>query len=65
MRSGLIIVLKTVRSDRSSHGSLLFSHKAVLEAKRTAKMSGSRFSKSDCTVWSGFQNLGVLGSLSL
>ena len=58
MRSGLITVLKTMRSDCSSHGSLLFFHGAVLEVKRTAKMSSSRFSQSDRMVWFGFQNLG-------
>ena len=57
MRSGLITVLRTVRSDRGSHRSLLFSYKAVFDAKRTAKMSGSRFFQSDYTVRSGFQNL--------
>ena len=57
MRSGLITVLRTVRFDCGSHRSLLFSHRAVLEAKRTAKMNGSRFFQSDHTVWSGFQNL--------
>ena len=40
-----------------SHGSLLFSHWAVLEAKKTTKLRGSRFFRSDCTVRSGFQNL--------
>ena len=34
-----------------------FSHRAFLEAKRTAKMSGSRFFRSDRTVRSEFQNL--------
>ena len=57
VRSGMITVLRTVRSDRGSHGSMLFSHRAVLEAKRTAKMNGSRFFWSDRTVRSGFQNL--------
>ena len=57
VRIGLIMVLRTMRSDRGSHGSLFFSHKAVLEAKRTAKMNGLRFSRSDCTVRYGFQNL--------
>ena len=56
MRSGLIIVLRTVRSDCGSHESLFFSHRVVLEAKRTAKMSGLRFSQSDRIVRSGFQN---------
>ena len=57
MRNGLITVLRTVRSDRGSHGFLLFSHGAVLEAKRTVNMNGSRFFRSDRTVRSGFQNL--------
>ena len=58
MRSSLVTVLRTVRSNRDSHGSLLFSHRAVLEAKRTEKMSSSRFSRSNHTVQSGFQNHG-------
>ena len=57
VRSDLITVLKTVRSNRGSHRSLLFSHRAVLEARRIAKMSGSRFSRSDYAVRSRFQNL--------
>ena len=56
VRSGLITVLKTVRSDRGSHGSLLLSSRTVLDAKRTAKMNGSRFFRSDRTVRSGFHN---------
>ena len=56
VRSGLITVLKTVRSDRGSHGSLHLSSRTVLDAKRTAKMSGSRFFRSDRTVRSGFHN---------
>ena len=35
-----------------------FSHKTILEAKRTTKMNGSRFFQSDCTVRFGIQNLG-------
>ena len=58
VRSGLITVLKTVRSDRGSHGSLHLSSRTVLDAKRTAKMSGSRFFRSDRTVRSGFHNHG-------
>ena len=58
VRSGLITVHKTVRSDRGSHGSLLLSSRTVLDAKRTAKMSGSRFFRSDRTVRSGFHNHG-------
>ena len=57
MRSGLIMVLRTVRFNRSSHGSLLFSHRAVLKTKRTAKMSSLRFSWSDRMIQSEFQNL--------
>ena len=57
MRNGLITVLKTVRFDCGSHGSLLFAHRTILEAKRTTKMNGSRFSRLDRTVRSGFQNL--------
>ena len=43
--------------DHNSNGSLLFWHRPVLKIKRTAKMSGSRLSRSDRTVRSGFQNL--------
>ena len=50
-------VLRTVRFDRGSSGFLHFSHRAVLRGKRTAKMNGSRFFRSDRTVRSGFQNL--------
>ena len=57
MRSGLITVLRTVRFDRGSHGFLLFSHGAVLEAKQTVNMNGSRFFRSDRMVRSGFRNL--------
>ena len=57
VRSGLIMVLKTGRSDRGSHGFLLFSHRAVLDAKRTVKMKGLRVFRSDHTVRFGFQNL--------
>ena len=49
-------VLRIVRFDRGSSGFLHFSHRAVLRGKRTAKMSGLRFSRSDRTVRSGFQN---------
>ena len=57
VRSSLIMVLKTVRSNRGSYGSLLFSYRAILETKRTTKMSGLRFSQSDRTIRSWFQNL--------
>ena len=59
MRIVLITVLRTVKSNHGSHGSLLFSYRTVLEAKRTAKMNGLRFFRSDRTVWSGFQNLAL------
>ena len=59
MRSGLITVLRIVRSDYGSHESLFFSHRVVLEAKRIAKMSSSRFSLSDRMVRFGFQNLAI------
>ena len=57
------------RENRSDHGSQnrvvrprfarvpVFSHRTVLKAKRTAKINGSRFFRSDRTVRSGFQNL--------
>ena len=57
VRSGLITVLRTGRSDRGSHGFMFFSHRAVLDAKRTVKMNGLRVFRSDRTVRSGFQNL--------
>ena len=59
VRSGLITVLRTMRFDCGSHKSLFFSHRVFLEAKRTAKMSSSRFSLSDRTVRFGFQNLAI------
>ena len=34
VRSGLITVLKTVRLNRNSNGSLLFGHRPVLEHKK-------------------------------
>ena len=34
VRSGLITVLKTVRLNRDSNGSLLFGHRPVLEHKK-------------------------------
>ena len=57
VRSSLITVLRTVRLNRGSNGSLLFGHRSVLEHKRTVIVRGSRFSRSDRTVWFGFQNL--------
>ena len=52
----LVMVLKTVWSNHGSHGSLLFSHRAVIEAKKTAKLRGLRFLWSNHTVQAGFQN---------
>ena len=49
-------VLRTVRFDRGSSSFMHFSYRMVLRFKRTAKMSGLRFSRSDRTVRSGFQN---------
>ena len=57
MRSGLITVLRTVRLDRGSNGSLLFWHRSVLKTKRIVFVRGSRLTQSDRTVWSGFKNL--------
>ena len=58
MRSGSITVLRTVRLNRGSNGSLHFWHRPVLEHKRTVMVRGSRFFRSDRTVRSGFQNIG-------
>ena len=49
-----VTVLRTVRSDHGSHGSLFFSHKTVFEIKKTTKLRGSRFSRLDWTVWYRF-----------
>ena len=57
MRSGLVTVLRTLRSDHGLHGSLLFSHRAVLEAKRTAKMNNSIFFWLDLRSCPGFKTL--------
>ena len=61
MRSGPITVLRTVRSARGLHGFLLFCHRTVFDAKRTVKVNGSRFFRSDRTVRSGFKNHGKEG----
>ena len=60
VRIVLITVLRTVRSDRGSDGSLFFAHITVLEAKRTVKMNDSRFFQSDRTVRSVFHNLAYI-----
>ena len=52
----LVMVLKIIWSNHGSHGSLLFSHRVVIEAKKTAKLRGLRFLWSNHTVRSGFQN---------
>ena len=52
-----VTVLRTVWSDHGSHGSLLFPHWAILEAKKTAKQRGLRFFQLDRTDRFGFQNL--------
>ena len=57
VRSGSITVLRTVRLNRGSNGSLHFWHRPVLEHKRTVMVRGSRFFRSDRTVRSGFQNI--------
>ena len=51
-------VLRTVRFDRGSNGFMHFSHREVFRIKKTAKMNGSKFFRSDHMVWSRFQNLG-------
>ena len=60
---------ETVRTSKIGHDSqnctvqlqfaksLLFSHKAVLEAKKTTKLRDSQFFRSVRTIQSGFQNL--------
>ena len=53
-----VTVLRIIRSNHDSHGSLPFSHRTVFEAKKIAKLRGSQFSRLDRTVRSGFQNLG-------
>ena len=64
VRSGSITVLRTVRLNRGSNGSLHFWHRPVLEHKRTVMVSGSRFFRSDRTVRSGFQNIAYYHSSS-
>ena len=47
----LVTVHRIEQSDRDPYGSLFFLHGTVLHIKRTTKMTGSRFSRSDRTVW--------------
>ena len=44
-------------SDRGLDGSMLFSHGMVPYLKQIVKLNGSRVSRSDRTVRSGFNNL--------
>ena len=57
MRSGLITVLRTMRLDRSSNGSLLFWHRPVLKTKRIVFVRGSQLTQLDRTVRFRFKNL--------
>ena len=52
-----ITVPRTMWLNRDSNGSLLFWHRPILKLKRIMIVSGSRFSRSDRTVRSEFQNL--------
>ena len=52
-----VTVHRTGQLDRGPDGSILFSHGTVLHLKWTLKVNGSRVSRSDCTVWSRFNNL--------
>ena len=49
-------VLRTVWSNHRSSGFMLFSHREVLRAKRTAKYCDSRLIRSDRMVRSRFEN---------
>ena len=49
-------VLRTMRLDRGSNGSLLFWHRPILKIKRTVFMRGSRLTQLDRTVQPGFRN---------
>ena len=52
-----VTVHRTGQSDRGLDGSMLFSHGMVPYLKRTVKPNGSRVSRLDRTVRSGFNNL--------
>ena len=52
----LAMILKTVWSNCGSSNSMLFSHIEVLRVKRTRMMMSSWLTRSDCTIWSGFEN---------
>ena len=51
------VTVRTSKTGHGSHRSLLFSYKAILKAKKTAKLRGSQFSWLVRTIWSKFQNL--------
>ena len=50
---------RTGRSDRGLDGSMLFSHGTVPYLKPTVNLNGSRVFRSNRTVRSGFNNLGM------
>ena len=52
-----VTVHRTVRSDCSPDGSMLFSHGMVLHLKRSIEVNGLRVSRLDRTVQFGFKNL--------
>ena len=54
-----VTVHRIGRSDRGPDGSMLFSHGTVPYLKQTVNLNGSRVSRSDCTVRSGFNNLAL------
>ena len=55
----LVTVHRTVRSDCSPYGSMLFSHGMILHFKRIVEVDGSRFSRSYRTVRFEFKNLAI------
>ena len=57
MRSGLIMVLKTVRSDHNSHGSLLFPIERFLRLKESQKLTVRGFSSRTVRFGLGFKTL--------
>ena len=57
MRSGLVTVLRTMRSNRGAHESLFFFYKAVLETKRIVKITVRDFSGRTVQSDLGFKTL--------
>ena len=55
----LVMIHRTGWSDRGLDRSMLFLHGMVPYLKWTVKLNGSGVSQSDCTVQSGFNNLGL------